>query len=172
MISDKFYLNQQNKIKSSKAFGFFWAMWAIYSSLLFVAIAFYFFAIGSWKIIAAGFLAALFARYVICEAIAVFKKKMHPYQRLNFQPPTSWLFSFSDSRPDAFPSQHTAFFAACLPAIWHLNSSLGLAALLIVIMISWARIVVGYHDFVDVAAGWVLGLLWGFLTLYLGARFW
>lgn len=163
----QFYLKQQAKLNASKNYRSFWVFWAIYSSLLYVIIAGYFFTLKEgWKTVALGVGSALFARYVVCEIVDYFYKKQHPYQKYKFRPPTSWLFSFSDERPDAFPSQHALFFTATLPSIWFLSPALGIAALIIVVFISVARIILGYHDFVDVVGGWITGLITGLLIFH------
>ncbi len=167
------YLIWKKEMDAKIGFRRFWVFWGIYSALIFVLIGVYFFSLnGGLKIVLLAIASALFCRYVVCELIVLFYKKPHPYQRLNFQPPTSWLFSFSDSRKDAFPSEHAAFFASMVPIIWYLSPLLGLLGVLVLLMIGLARIRLGYHDYYDILAGWMVGLFTGFLTLYVSVGFW
>ena len=107
MISDTQYLTWQKKLANNKIFRQFWLFWGIYAVAIYalmgiIALVVY----KDWKILVMTAVAAVFNRYVVCELIHLFYKKPHPYQRLNFTPPTSILFSFKDVRHDSFPSEH------------------------------------------------------------------
>lgn len=166
-ISDQTYLHWQNRLKTDKWFGRFWRFWGLYAILIYGALGgWMLFLPRGWWVVAMCVVAALVVRYVICEAIKIFYKKMHPYQRLGFLPPRWWLFSWTDKEPDAFPSQHSACAAIIGMIMFFFEPTLGLLGLLTAVMIGVGRIVMGYHDTIDVIAGWLVGLLSGWAVVY------
>ncbi len=121
---------------------------------------------GGWKIVLLAGFSGIVARYLVCELIIRFYKKPHPYQSLNFNVPTSWLFSRQDKRSDAFPSQHTTTAAAIAVVFWLFSPVWGAVAMAAAIIIGIARIILGYHDIWDVVGGLFIGMLSGIVLVY------
>lgn len=176
MIKDSLYLNWHQKLSISPGFRAFWKFAGLYSIIFYAGLALWALNFDrGWKVVLAAAAAALFTRYVVCELIILFYKKPHPYQRLGFRPPTSRLFSFADNRPDALPSQHASAATAISIIFFLFAPILGWWAFVVAILTSAGRIVLGYHDIADVLAGWIAGIIFGYviyaLSLYLMLRF-
>lgn len=163
--SDQRYLTWQKKLAVNKAFRFFWVWWGIYSVAIYGLIVLYllFYLHGERAVILAA-VSAAFARLVVCEIIALIYKKPHPYQRLNFTPPTSWVFSLADKRYDGFPSQHISTAAAISLSIYLFFPGWGLLALATSAFMGMGRIIIGFHDALDVIFGFVAGLLSAYIS--------
>lgn len=167
-MNRQFYLKQYARLNASKTQRELWVFFGIYALLFYGLIAGrLFFLPGGFRAVSVAIVAGFFTRYAVCEIFYFFHKKAHPYQRLGFKPPTSWLFSFADQKPDAFPSQHTATMAAVSAAIFMFNIYAGALAFLIALLTAMARVVLGYHDFADVIAGLILGSAAGLLVYHI-----
>ena len=170
MISDQTYLNWQKKIAVNTFFGRFWVFWGIYVTGLLFATGgcLLFFEVGR-QAVAAALATYVLARLIVCEIIYALYKKPRPAQRLNFHPPESKIFiSWVDKRLDSFPSSHSASLAAISLAFYFYFPALGLVWFIFTILNGLARIVLGYHEVIDVLAGWAIGLVSGLIiTLWL-----
>lgn len=167
MIEQNFYLGQQEKLKRLKSYRYFWVCWGIYSTLVFGFPTVYFLAFRrDWKAVLLITFTGLFTHYVLAKSIHIIHRKFHPYQRLNFIPPSSWLFSLTDKVADAFPSEHVSTMSALSLAVYFFSHGWGLVVFFVTLMASLARIVLGYHDEYDVLAGWVLGLGSAYAIIY------
>lgn len=166
-ISDQKYLFWNKKLLEKKFFSKFFIFWGIYSVIFFGFAGLYLFLEQGMRPIWLIFIAAIFAHFVVCKLTHFIYKKAHPYQRLNFLPPTSFLFSWSDNELDSFPSEHSATAAAIATILYYFNPDLGLSIFGITFVMSISRIILGYHDFLDVLAGWLLGILSGILVLFI-----
>jgi hypothetical protein len=94
LVSDKNYLNWQQKLITSPWFKGFWVFWGIYivAFYIFSAVLLLFPKYRMWAILA--FIAFVLAKFVISGAISFFFKRVRPYQKLSFTPPTfPFLFS-------------------------------------------------------------------------------
>ena len=149
-ISDDKYLIWNKMFAEKKFFGGFFIFWGIYSVIFFGAAYAYLLGRGEYKIFLLSLASGLVAHYVGCKAVHFFHNKSHPYQRLKFLPPKSWLFSFTDGKLDAFPSEHSATSAAMAIAVYHFNPLIGTTLLGVTFVMGLARIVLGYHDFYEI----------------------
>lgn len=166
IISDSQYLSWQNRLKANKLFRIFWSFCGLYSVLVFIILGAILFLLPNSRIAALVALAAfLLARFAICEIIHLFYKKPHPYQRLNFMPPSTWLMSLTDKKLDAFPSEHLTSMAAISWVIFFYFPVLGAVLFFVAIITSAARIILGYHEISDILGGWILGILVGFIVV-------
>ncbi len=168
LVSDKTYLNWQKRLKRGGVFSWAWVGLGVYGVLFYGVAGLYLLSIPyGIKVLLLGMLAGFAARYIVCEAVAFFHKKPHPYQRLNFQVPVCWLlFSSMDERHDSMPSQHAATAAAITLVLWKFFPPLGGAAFVVLTAMGGARIIIGYHDVMDTLIGWLLGLFSGFIIIY------
>lgn len=163
MISDQTYFNWQKRIQAKDAFGRFWLFFGTRGIVLFAVPAIFILVKPQgWKILLLTIASGLFARYVICELFVLFYKKPHPYQRIEFTPPTWWLFSLQDGRFDSFPSQHTATSTAISIVIFLFFPVWGWLCFVLSAVVAMGRVVLGYHDIRDVVAGYIIGLLSGY----------
>ncbi len=170
-ISDQTYLAWHNKLGTNLWFRRFWVFLGIYSVVFYgLALIYILTLLQDWKIVVLAAVAGLITRYGACELAHLFYKKYHPYQRLNFNPPTSWLFSFKDTRHDAFPSEHAATSAALATIIFVFFPALGLWAFAFALLVGIGRIVLGYHEPSDIVAGYLVGIISAYL-LYLLSLF-
>ena len=67
---------------------------------------------------------------------------------------------------DAFPSEHITTMAAIVTIFflfWHPFGYVGYALL---VLVALARIIIGYHDFIDVFWGAIFGILSGYLVYF------
>jgi len=167
-MDSEFYLKQQKLLATNKWYRWFWEFWANQSILLYGLAAIFIIAQNQgWKVVILAVCSGLFARYVVCEIVHPFFKKQHPYQRLKFQPPTFWLFSRTDARPDSFPSEHSVTTVAISAVIFLCFPSWGWPALLLPAVIAVARVIVGFHEISDVVFGYFLGLVSGYFVYLL-----
>lgn len=173
MISNQTYLNWQKKLAENSLFRNFWTFAGIYSVLFYAIFAAYLLTLPNGaKALFSVILVGFFTRYAVSEIIHFFYKKQHPYQRLNFTPPTSRLFCYTDARRDAFVSDHACTSTALSFAFFSFHPIMGILAFAAMVLISLGRIVLGYHDVYDVLAGWIVGILSALLTLYVVGLFW
>lgn len=162
----------QQRIKNSKTYRSFVVFWAIYSVLIAFIFGAYFLLAGNYKIILIALAALIFARLIVSPLIYVLYKKARPYQRFNFQPISSRLFSAITKRYNAFPSDHALSFAVVATVFYGASPLIGGLLFVFGVLNSWARVSLGNHDFWDVLGGWILGILSGILALYGFGRFW
>ena len=166
MKSD-FYLKQQGLLAKNKWYRRFWIFWGIYVVGFFYCgvILFFFPDFRAMAILA--LVAFLLARFVICETVYFFYKKVRPYQKLHFLPPFfPLLLSFNEKRNNSMPSGHAASLVAislvCLAFLPWLGA-LGIAAAL---FNGIARVILGYHYPSDILAGWLVGILSALSVVY------
>jgi membrane-associated phospholipid phosphatase len=166
-ISDEKYLNWQKRLGSSKSFRRFWTFCAVYIiGFGYLGVLFFFFRQTRTMAILA-FLAFLLARFVVEEIIYLFYKRQRPAQRLNFVPPTSRFFvSWLNERHDSMPSGHAASLAAVSTVCFIFLPWLGNLCYFATLLNSLGRIVVGYHHFSDVLAGWFIGIISALAIVY------
>lgn len=103
---------------------------------------------------------ALVARGIVVETIRFFYDRPRPFELLGFEP----LIAQSPLEP-SFPSGHAAFFFGLAFAVWQMNRTWGIWYLVAAFLNSFARVFVGVHWPLDVAAGAVIGALSAFIVI-------
>jgi membrane-associated phospholipid phosphatase len=166
-MNSDFYFRQQKLLVSRKWYRRFWMFWGIYVVGFFYCGVVLFF-LPRWRAMATLALAAfLFARFVICEAIYFFYKKVRPYQKLHFLPPFfPLLLSFNEKRSNSMPSGHAASLMAVSCVCLAFLPWLGLPGIVAAIFNGIARVILGYHYPSDVLAGWLVGIFSAFVAVY------
>lgn len=163
LVSDQQYLAWQNKLAKNGVFGLFWKFFGLYGIIIYPALGVYFLTFpGGWKVVLLIAVSGLFAHYILAKLVHKIYVKQHPYQRLGFKPPWTRFLSLTDTVPDAFPSEHTITIMAICASIYMIFPLWGSVAFLVNLLIVRGRIIMGYHDWADVLAGFVLGLVSGY----------
>lgn len=65
----------------------------------------------------------------------------------------------------SFPSEHMAFLSAFSLVFYKINRKIGIVLFVFTLLVGISRMVIGVHYTLDVAAGWVLGVLTVFAVL-------
>jgi undecaprenyl-diphosphatase len=167
LVSDKNYLNWQQKLITSPWFKGFWVFWGIYivAFYIFSAVLLLFPKYRMWAILA--FIAFVLAKFVISGAISFFFKRVRPYQKLSFTPPTfPFLFSQLHKKSNSMPSTHAASLMAISVVCLIFLPILGILGLISTLINGIARVVLGYHYPSDVLVGWLVGLVTALASLY------
>lgn len=159
------YLYWQEQLKARRLYRYFWVFCGIYSILALFGIGFYLLIYGQWRPVALVLIVFVIARAIISPLIFLIYKRQRPYQKYNFFTTYSWLLSRRTGKFTSFPSDHAMSVAAICFVLWHFYPVLGPFFLLLVILNGWARVVLGYHYWTDVLAGWILGVLCGWLVI-------
>ena len=165
-ISDATYRHWQERLARGGFFRRFWAFWGLYAILLYGAAGVWLLAMSwrNWRALLLAAAAGLLNRYVICEVIHRFRRKPHPYQRLNLNTLGWWLMSWKDHEYDAFPSEHVSTAAAISLVVFLLFPAWGWLLLPLPLLIAPGRVVLAYHEISDVAWALPTGLLSGYLA--------
>ncbi|HVY67947.1 MAG TPA: phosphatase PAP2 family protein [Patescibacteria group bacterium] len=158
-IADQTYLRWQKRLQDNKVFRRFWTLAGVYITGFFYLGIVLCFVPGLRPMVFLGFASFVFARFVICEGIYFFYKKVRPYQNLGFLPPIAPLFlSFDEKRSNSFPSGHAASLAAISAVCFVFSPLLGILGFAAAILNGAARVILGYHYLSDVLAGWAVGI--------------
>jgi len=110
------------------------------------------------KIVVLSLGAALFSRLIIVEIIRWFYFRPRPFIALQVHQ----LLEHSAS--SSFPSGHAAFFFALSAVIYFYNKKAGLLFFAASFLIGLARIFVGIHYPLDILAGALIGIFFGWLA--------
>lgn len=104
---------------------------------------------------------AYFAGSVIIQAFIVIAIKFLIKRE---RPQGSWGTVYRNTDPHSFPSGHAARAIMLSVLAFSFNLPLiGWITLLWGILLSFARVALGVHYLVDIIAGWIIGILLGFL---------
>lgn len=166
MSNRSYFFNWQSRLEAKKYFYSFWVWWGIYAILFYILLlAFLFTKPYGVKVFFAAGTSLVLGRVIIAELIYFFYKKQRPFQNLKLIEPKFWLFSSRSNRENSFPSGHSVSSAAVSAAILCYDIPLGVFALVVALMVGMGRVVLGYHYFTDIFAGWVLGFACALLTV-------
>lgn len=169
MISEQQYKAWQHKLKTNRAYRFWWQFWSNYAFIFFI-LAFVW--IGTqgrpYEVIGLCALSFFAARIVITQTINYLYHRERPYQKYKFQPLTSVFFSWKTALPNSFPSRHTAAYASIAFTISAFYPTLGLALIVVTLMTGFARVILGYHYPSDIFGGLVIGGLTGLILAWAG----
>ena len=116
------------------------------------------------KIISLSLGAALFSRLIIVEIIRWFYYRPRPF----LTEEVNQLISHSAS--SSFPSGHAAFFFALSTVIYLHNKKTGLAFFAASFLIVLSRVFVGIHYPLDILAGALIGIFFGWLIYLFWCR--
>lgn len=118
------------------------------------------------KIVGLSLGTALFSRFIVVELIRWLYYRPRPFvaEQVN------QLLEHSAS--GSFPSGHAAFFFTLATIIFFYNKKTGLAFLAASFLIGLARIFAGLHYPLDILAGAVLGIFFGWLVNFFWCRRW
>lgn len=174
-MTEQQYQNFQTKLKTNKAYKYFWQFWAIYSFLFFPIVFTYGFyhalvlkdaSAGDWRdAFVLSVVAFVLARVVVVVIINLFYKRQRPYQKFNLKPITSLFFSFKTKTPNSFPSRHTSAYMAVAVVVLMFFPWVGLGLVLVAILAGAGRVILGYHWPSDIIVGAILGTLLACLTV-------
>jgi membrane-associated phospholipid phosphatase len=132
----------------------------IFASLVFVALL----AFKQWHIAF-----QLFAGLVVVHVVVVTIRLLYFKERPKRQAHRSFIGRIDSS---SFPSMHAMRTALYVPFAAHYGSFwLGLVAVALLVVVASSRLVLGKHDFTDVAVGAVVGCGIGLLALHLPIPF-
>lgn len=116
----------------------------------------------AWFVLAIA--AFMVARFVFIPVFNLFYSKPRPYQKYKFKPITSRLLSWESVKPTSFPSRHIISFASFGGALLLPMPMVGVYILLLGLLTGVGRVVLGFHDFWDIFAGILIGLILGLLV--------
>jgi undecaprenyl-diphosphatase len=165
-MADDFYSTQLKKLAASKFYSRVWGFFGVDVVFLPLVLAMYFLAMGRTRVVVLAFLAAVVARYVVSPLIFLLYKKERPYQALKFTLSRTGLFSRVVERHNSFPSDHAVGLMAMSTVTFLYFPLWGALLFVLTILNGIGRVILGYHYPVDVAAGWLLGIIFGVLTVY------
>ena len=111
-----------------------------------------------WKMILEAFIAAVFTRFILTEAIRWLWFRPRPFVSLNFIP----LINKSAAEA-SFPSGHASFYFALSTIVYYYNKKAGVLFYIATFLIVISRIFVGIHWPLDILAGAVIGVLMGWI---------
>lgn len=109
------------------------------------------------------FISFAFAWVILVKFISFLYPRPRPFQKYNFTPVVSGLFSKIDTTADAFPSGHLASLAAITTAFLLSFPILGIVSALFTVGVARARIILGYHFLSDVLFGVLFGIIAAFI---------
>lgn len=171
LASKQQYLNWQKQLASNSLFKRWWQFWAIYS-FVFFAVAFLYILVQTsspnidWRKVAAlAVLSFVLARGVVVTTINFFYHHIRPYQKFQFTPISSVLFSIPTRVPNSFPSRHTISYMSVAVVVLMFFPWIGLGLVLTSLLAGVGRVVLGYHWPSDIAAGAVLGAILAVFTV-------
>ena len=155
----------QNQLRKRSWFRYFWEFWALYA-IIFVPLTGLFILniSGNVSVILVASSALIFARAIISPLIYLLCKKSRPYQKFNFVPKTFIFLSTTTKRHNAFPSDHVLSLAALSTATFFYFPIIAALGFILALLVGWGRIVLGYHDLIDVFGGLLIGILSGLLV--------
>ncbi len=111
-----------------------------------------------WPMVIYGFVAGIFARFLIVELIRWFWPRPRPFVENN----VNMLLNYNPSLA-SFPSGHAAFYFAIAAVVYFYNKKVGLLFILASFLISFARIFAGIHWPSDIIVGSLFGIISGWL---------
>lgn len=168
-LTQENYFNWQNKLKQQKLFRIWWQFWSNYAFVFYLLAGFYLYGNESMRpMLWLGATSFFTARLIVTILINIFYKKQRPYQKFNFEPITSWFFSWKDVRPNSFPSRHTITFAAMAASVFVFDPLVGILLLIVTAMTGVGRVILGFHWPSDILAGLILGSIIGYFVTLLG----
>ncbi len=97
-------------------------------------------------------------------AVTVVRKFINaprPYTLYNITP-----IIHKDKAHESFPSRHTFSITIIAMAIIYYNLPLGAAMLVLAVVLGMTRIIAGVHFAKDVAAAWIIAVVWGIVGLW------
>lgn len=152
----------QNQLRKRSWFRYFWEFWALYA-IIFVPLTGLFILniLGNLSVILIASASLVFARGIISPLIYLICKKPRPYQKYKFIPRTFIFLSTVTDRHNAFPSDHILSLAALSTATFFYFPIIAGLGFVLALLVGWGRIVLGYHDLVDVLGGLLIGVLCG-----------
>ncbi len=142
-----------------------YAQYLVLGALLLIALVW-----PAWRRIAMlAVISGFLARYGVKSVILLFVERNRPYV-VNEQV-VPLITQVSEDVWKSFPSGHTIFFFALATAIYLHDSKYGKYFLVSAGLIGISRVMVGVHFVSDVLAGAVLGVLVGYLVVWLYRKF-
>ncbi len=177
MVTKEQYLYWQNLLSTNLFFRYFWQFWSNYSfiilGLVFVEILVNYNLQKFEFAVVCSLASFIIARIVLVSLINLFYHRTRPYQKYNFQPITSKLFSFQTKIHNSFPSRHAAALSSVAIVLMILFPYVGLGFLLpMLVLTGFGRVILGYHYPTDILAGVFIGLLSAVLSIYVLNIFW
>lgn len=127
---------------------------------------------------------------VLCWIIFFSQKKMYDFSLVFLSTFFSWFMAiilkdiFRIDRPFttlnivpffretgfSFPSEHAAIFMALTISLFFINKKIGFLFLFFTILIGLSRVIIGFHYFIDILAGFLLGLGISFIFIRIFKR--
>lgn len=168
MPSKDFYLKWQEKQKLSKGISLILKVLGIYIAILYIVVVFGLLKTGNGiRLFALAMTALFFYRAIVSESIHFLFPRPRPYQKYLFHPINSAFFTKEHTRLDSFPSDHTGSLIAISVVLWTWNPLVGFVGILFAIATGLSRVLLGYHHFVDILGGAIIGTVSSLIVLYL-----
>lgn len=167
-FNQDYFSNLQNKLKSNQGYRRFWEFFSLYAVAYFVVIIFAVFQTDDpWRWLVLLTITVVIARGIISPIIFLFYKKQRPYQKFAFTPvKLSKFFSNKTTKYNSFPSDHVITLASISMIAIFFNPLIGAIGLILSLLVGRGRVIMGFHFPSDVAVGFVLGVLIGFLSYF------
>jgi undecaprenyl-diphosphatase len=116
-----------------------------------------------WKLAAVSALGSGGLAYVLNQVVHTIHDRPRPYEGH----PSVW-HPYATSTDASFPSDHTSAAFAIAWAVFLYDRAVGAAFLVVAGLLSWIRVLVGFHYPGDVLAGMLMGLLAALIVRYGG----
>ena len=139
----------------------------IYTALLFIALGIVLLINPHTRSVAiVALVAFVIAKFLVSDLLALVVDRPRPYQEYDFKPVIfSKLFSLKSNKARSFPSGHVISIVSISVVLLSYDLKLGLIGLGVAILTGISRVLLGFHYPTDVIAGFLLGILVGYLTL-------
>lgn len=108
---------------------------------------------GKWKLVSASALAAGALGYAVDKVIQAFWSRPRPYDAH-----AGVWHPYANSHDAAFPSDHTSAAFGIAWGIFLYDRLVGSVFLAVAVVLSWLRVVIGFHYPGDIGAGVLVGL--------------
>jgi len=113
-----------------------------------------------------GFIAAAIVAYVVVTLVGQLYYEDRPFVHSGVIPPIPYQST------NSFPSSHATFAALFAMFIWFKYRVWGAVAMVVAILVSAGRVLVGVHFVQDVVVGMAIGIGVSFLVEYFWPRSW
>lgn len=166
MDEAKKYFIWQEFVRNNKTAKLILQILAVYSPLIVLVLMIIVFVVQKNNaVIWDSLVALILSRGLVVPIFVYFFPTPRPYVKYNFNLLSrSHFFYWGKQGMNSFPSGHTASIAAIGTSFIYFTPVIGTVLVVLAVLAGFARVVLGYHFTRDIVAGFVIGILCGFLA--------